>query len=290
MKEIVLENDRLRVVMLPELGGKITSMLLKEKNFELIPGIRQGRTDIPRDQDDFGPYAYGLDDAFPSVDMEEIEIEGRSFHYPSHGEVWSHKMQVMQVAKKSVAMRFQSACFGYFYEKEIQLLENTLRFQYRIVNRRMERFPAIWTWHGLVRYEKDMMILPAKGNGGFRNVLENKVCGELTEPVCKGKKWMAKYYVDGKVEEGVCAICYPSHGVKYSLAYDKEKLPYLGIWINAGSLDGEYNCALEPSTGFYDAVSIASRENCLPVLKKEEELQFYLNIILESMETEQQRF
>lgn len=39
----ILENDKLAVHVLPELGGKITSLYLKEKEFELAAPNRTGQ-------------------------------------------------------------------------------------------------------------------------------------------------------------------------------------------------------------------------------------------------------
>ncbi len=45
----------------------------------------------------------------------------------------------------------------------------------------------------------------------------------------------------------------------YKLGWDKDKLPYLGFWITDGGFRGDYNCALEPSTGYYDSIDIATK-------------------------------
>lgn len=50
------------------------------------------------------------------------------------------------------------------------------------------------------------------------------------------------------------------------LHYDVKKLPYLGVWVTAGGFEGDYNCALEPSDGFYDSVRKAGENGRLPVL------------------------
>ena len=57
----ILENDKLAIHVLPELGGKITSLYLKEKEFELaapnrtgtVPASRRGCTD--REENGFRP-------------------------------------------------------------------------------------------------------------------------------------------------------------------------------------------------------------------------------------------
>ena len=62
------------------------------------------------------------------------------------------------------------------------------------------------------------------------------------------------------------------------LEYDAEKLPYLGVWITAGGFQGDYNCALEPTNGFYDSISKAAGNGKLPVLGAGESMEFDLHI------------
>ena len=49
---------------------------------------------------------------------------------------------------------------------------------YYITNIGEEELPAIWTWHGLMRYEEDMEILLPEGTKQCRNVLKEKDLGE----------------------------------------------------------------------------------------------------------------
>ena len=64
------------------------------------------------------------------------------------------------------------------------------------------------------------------------------------------------------------------------LHYDVKKLPYLGVWITAGGFEGDYNCALEPSNGFYDGIGRAEKNCRLPVLKAGEAMDFELVVSL----------
>jgi hypothetical protein len=89
-----------------------------------------------------------------------------------------------------------------------------------------------------------------------------------------------KYYVNGKVKEGMAGAYYPSKDVTYKVYFDKEKLPYLGLWVTQGEYGGDYNCALEPTNGFYDSVEAAQRDGDIFILKKEEKLNFSIKMEL----------
>ena len=64
------------------------------------------------------------------------------------------------------------------------------------------------------------------------------------------------------------------------LSYDAGVLPYLGVWITAGGFQGDYNWAIEPTSGFYDSVSTAEKNKKLKVLGPGEVMEFELTLSL----------
>lgn len=68
--------------------------------------------------------------------------------------------------------------------------------------------------------------------------------------------------------------------MRCTLKYDANKLPYLGVWITAGGYRGDYNCALEPATGFYDDVPRTIKNGTIRVLEPGGEFAFTLEISL----------
>ncbi|WP_138206835.1 hypothetical protein [Haloimpatiens lingqiaonensis] len=98
-----------------------------------------------------------------------------------------------------------------------------------------------------------------------------------------GKKQLnntEKYYVYNKIHEGVCSVYYPSKDITYKINFNKDVLPYVGFWVTEGGFRGDYNCALEPTNGFYDNIPIAKENNKLFYLRKEEALNFQICIEL----------
>ena len=65
----------------------------------------------------------------------------------------------------------------------------------------------------------------------------------------------------------------------------REEIPCIWTWhgLTAGDFQGDYNCALEPSSGFYDKVSRAGTLKTLPVLGSGEETEFELALSLEEL-------
>jgi len=296
MNSIVLENETLSISIYPEAGGKIHSFYHKNKKFELAAqNEHPGVPEQPNDTSEFGDYAFGMDDTFPNIDEEMIVWNGKTLHYPNHGEIWKKQFDVKMQTSRELLLCWHSEQFQYDYEKHFCLEGNRLIIQYKIVNHGQE-FPCLWTWHGLLRYEEDMRFIYAKGIKQMRNVLDSKELGEcgklrptendiydFTKVPSKTSNTMIKYYANEAVTEGVCGVTYPTHQMCCTFRYDESILPYLGVWITAGGLDGAYNCALEPSSGFYDSISTAKKENRLPILHKEETLNFEFSITLDFM-------
>ena len=299
MKQLVLENENLKIVIHPYLGGKITSFYLKEKEFELSAQSSQeqaqarNRVEAENRRDNFAPYAYGMDDAFPNVNQEVIDWEGRMLSYPDHGEIWSADFDICEQSSDEVRIRWQSPEFNYLYEMCMKLNGHTLEIEYHIVNHGKEELPCIWTWHGLLRYEQDMEIILPKNVLYYRNVLDDCILGKegMVYPLQNGvydftrmpnpvECDMVKYYNEEDVTEGHCGIYYPTQNVSHYLDYDAKMFPYLGIWITAGGFQGDFNAALEPTNGYYDRMSKARDNQKLPVLQTGEKLSFTLKLML----------
>lgn len=294
----VLENEILRVTLYPEMGGKIISFFHKGKLFEAA--AQQGKAEKKSARQGFARYAYGFDDAFPNIVEEDFVWNNRKLHYPDHGEIWNARFREQDCGRDFYKIVWESKTFAYRFEKEFRLAGNSLFMHYHITNTGEEELPAIWTWHGLMRYEEGMEILLPQGTKRCRNVLEDPVLGAVdTIYPCKGPIYdfskvpvaasgrAVKYYMEPETEEenisktpACCGFFYPSRRMYCLLRYDLKKLPYLGVWMTAGGFFGDYNCALEPTNGFYDSVGKAAANGRLPVLAPKESMDFSLEVAL----------
>ena len=278
---IELENEELKVCFDPDFGCKIHSFFLKKAGFELA-AKNEGSTSYFSDTRtvSFGDYAFGMDDAFPSIDKETLTIDGKKYEYPDHGMVWNHPFKVIDVQRNSAECSFYDEEYALFYKKKLSLNGDTLSVFIEIDYEGEKPFPCIWTFHGLIQYEDGIKITLPKGSDRLINVLNHEVFGKegkiltsdevkmVTSKLPKKDSGdMVKYYVDGPVKEGECRVTYTTKGVEYILTYDAKTLPFLGVWITAGGLDGANNMALEPSDGFYDSISNAEKNKAVSVLK-----------------------
>ena len=292
-----IENDILCVTISPELGGKIASVVHKDKNFEFYFQHKKEVFLKPELNSNFAEFdASGFDDCFPTVDACSVRLNGKVIQYPDHGEIWS-KVMSYEISDDTLILRCSSAILPYTYEKQVSLSGDTLSLNYKIINNGDESFPCIWTMHGLLNCEEDMEIYLPRGTESVLSVQDSKVFGESgallsypdavtpdgalyhlnrVKPVTAGKT--EKFYVNGEITAGQCGVYYPSEDLHCRIFFGTDKLPYLGLWITEGGFRGDYNLALEPSTGFYDSIDIAERNGKGGRLNPGDELNFCIQI------------
>lgn len=294
---VKLENEVIRVVILPSMGGKVASIYRKDKDFELLYQNREAVYKKAKMYDAYSNYdVSGFDDAFPSIDMSKVNIGNKEILYPDHGEIWSADF-TYKIEDEKIQLMYESSIFQYRYRKAFSISEDTLIAEYEIFNFGKEEFPCIWVMHCLIVCEEDMELIFPKDTKEIINVFNHEFLGEVGKvhsyPItrtCEGKPYelnkilplasnnMEKYYVKGAVTEGICGAYYPSKDIKYRIYFDRNKLPYLGFWITEGGFRGEYNCALEPTNGYYDSIDIAQRERGLYSIKPGETFTFTVRI------------
>jgi len=286
-----LENEQLTAVILPKLGGKTASLVWKATGFDVAaentcgPYRQRARDAAFADYD-----ASGLDDAFPTVDSS-ILFADKGFRYTDHGEIWRSVFNATPTESgNALKLNYVSAENPFSYTKTVSLAENRIVYDYEITNTGGVDFPCIWTWHGLVRYAPDMRLLYPKGAYRILNAANHAALGTTGTvhdldcaaydffSVPKTPSTSAEYYLLGRIDEGACGYYYPQSGTTCMISYDCEALPYLGFWVTAGEFRGDYNCAFEPSNGFYCGIDTAAQNGKLPVLSPGETLAFSLSL------------
>ena len=288
LEKITLENESLRIRILPELGGKIASFFLKPAAFELAAQSTHGDFRKARTYDSFADFDMsGMDDAFPNIDPETFVYDGRIIRYPDHGEIWSSVFEVTGQTDETLALRHESRNFPYIYEKLFRLSGNDLMIRRKVRNIGNVGFPCIFTLHALMRLEPDMQIVYPPGIRHMENVLPGTLLGDAGRiyPYPDGeidfhslpkteKPYMLKIYGVEKAAEGICGFDYPAQKVQCRIRYDAAVLPYIGTWITCGGLMNDYNLALEMTDGYYDKVSRALRNGKIRILSPKEEVTY----------------
>ncbi len=277
LKAIVLENESIRSVILPDYGGKMVSFFDKSIGYEWLYQAKNESLTIPPYGADFSEYdSSGFDEMFPGIDQgphpngEEI---------PDHGEVWALPWACRPTVD-GVELSVKSPKFPYVLKKRMRLHGNTVEIHYEATNKSSKPFPFIWTPHALLNMNESTEIeVPAGMNqvmsveGGSEHLggwgtnhtypeTASLKTGERInlshlEPVEEGTA--EKFYFTEPLSEGWCSLVQADVQRRLTYRFPKEKVPYLGVWKTRGGYRGEHNVALEPCTGVYDDVYLAEK-------------------------------
>lgn len=294
---LYLENDFIKLAVLPGLGAKIASLVYKPQGFEVFFQPANGLYRTPSYGDEFAAYdTSGSDEMFPTIDVCPDAVNP-SITWPDHGELWALPWQCM-FDSKGLYSRVQGVMHNYIFERHISINDNEVNLAYRVTNKDKTPLYGLWAFHGLVAVDEDTEIL-LPGINSLINVHNSPLLGpegakhsypvsqtitgdsvDLSRIAPKERRKSEKYYVDGKLSEGRCSLLLNHKQLEYELLFNPKKLPYLGVWINEGGFKNEYNVALEPTNGFYDTASMAAKNGSLAPMKPGQSVTFNLNIIL----------
>lgn len=296
-----IENSQIRVTVLPQIGGKIASLIYKPQNFEVLFQPTEGMYFLPQYGGDFASFdTSGADEMFPTIDSCLYPYkEYPGVKCPDHGELWSIPWTVTTEGD-SLISKVKGVAFPYLFVRTIDLEDNVIHLRYQVTNLGEKPFYGLWAFHGLIACDPwTRLILPETEK--VINVHDSKTLGKADTrhnfpitldqdgneynlstifPKSRGKT--EKFYLEGSVSKGEAALSLNSGQLLYKLIFPREKVPYLGVWINEGGFKGEYNCALEPSTGYYDSLEITHGLDTLESINPGGTFDWFLDIYLES--------
>lgn len=271
MRELLLENRHLRVAVLPELGGKIGSLLgLRDGREHLLqpPGRARRPAEYAAPFDEYD--TSGFDECFPTVGACELD-EG--IRLPDHGELWPVAWELLEQTSTSIQLQATGRALPYAFRRRLQLEGTRVVLDYEVLNLGSRAFPYLWSSHPLLEVAPgDRIEIP----GSVETVeVEWSAAGRLSGRVpwnealsrlgSRERGWAEKLFA-GPLGEGWCRLVY-SDGASLTFVFPPEQVPFLGLWICQGGWPGEgrpghFTVALEPCTAPRDRLdqALARRE------------------------------
>ncbi len=276
---VVLESELLRVVVLPEQGGRIASLLHRPSGREALwspPGLRalppptygMAYADHP---------AVGIDECLPNIWADTYA--GRDL--PDHGEAWSVPWD-LTTGKDRIETTVTLRQSPFRLTRRITFANATaITLDYALTNTSDAPAPCLWALHPLMTWQPGMrIILPpsvsaveigsVSGASPLREYAPGrwpKTAGvdlagvQLNE---NGAPAATKVYVGPMVERDRWAALHDTlAGFVVGFAFT---VPMLGLWLNRGAWGGYTHVAIEPATGISEHLSTAvERDNVLTV-------------------------
>jgi galactose mutarotase-like enzyme len=269
----------LTVEVLPELGGKVSS--LRRDGIELLQAPLRGYAPRTREMGFQESDGSGFDECLPSVAECEVPGPAGKVRIPDHGEFWRLPCEVERQGEREIRLSATGQALPLRLERTLTLDGERLRIDYRLENVSEAEVPYVWSAHPLFSVEEgDAIVLPesvrevavegsahgrlgAKGGRLSWPVAEARDGGrvDLSRAGDIGDDTGDKLYaaVPG---EGWAAIERRRAGLRVQVGFDAELTPHLGLWLCYGGWpEGQANrqqcVALEPCTAAGDSLAEA---------------------------------
>ncbi|MBZ5683571.1 MAG: DUF4432 family protein [Acidobacteriia bacterium] len=281
---VVLENRLLRVVILPQAGGKIWQITYKPFDKDLLwnnPRIAPARLPMNARYDDV--WSGGWDELFPNDEVAVIDGES----YPDHGELWTGQWTVepfSQLDQAGIRLRCMTPISSIEVEKTILLQSGQARieFDHCFTNRGLKDFPFLWKLHPAMSVSPQSRIdFPA-----MKVRLEPAFLGTLAG-ACEPADWPTIKTPDGEVDlrrvtpeqaqqlyffygtemkGNWCALTDTAERLSCGLQFDSAIFPCCWLFATYGGWRNYNVAVLEPCTGYplnFEAMKAAGRHRTL---------------------------
>jgi galactose mutarotase-like enzyme len=286
-----LESELLRVVVVPELGAKLVSLLDKRRGLEWLAGpverplkkVQYGAVFTDQDMS-------GWDEMFPTIVACSYPGTGEQHgaSLPDHGEVWTLPWQVESSARETLVMSVQGKQLPYHLRRKMSFPQaDTLALSYELANLGTEWMPYMWAAHPqFLCGEAAHIVLPPHVNEVCNTVAVSWGWGEaetrytwpeaqtLTGALVRIDRigppslhLARKFFTLPGAQVNWAELVRQPEGDWLRLEWNVDELPYLGLWIDEGALNPASVLAIEPMTGFYDSLAIAWDKGLVTVLE-----------------------
>lgn len=281
---IKLQNELLSVAILPDFGGKISSIksLRSSKEFLIQPEFSTNSdVKLTPEMDFLPPYAFGFDECFPTISESSVMIESDKVTYPDHGELWTSAFDhSISQDENNCTLWVSGSKFNYRFHKEISLIDDRMHIDYSLENLSSVVLKYLWSAHPLLSVDKgDEILLPDgidKMVVNYSNIEQWIKGDEIEWPISYGNlelkyvqdkttnlalKIFAKDLVNGKA-----GLYTPSSDETILFTFDTDSFDCLGRWLCYGgwpetSSSKDYTVAIEPTDCAFDALSEAIMNN-----------------------------
>jgi hypothetical protein len=294
---IVLSDGDLSVSVVPELGGKIGSILWRGRELLARNPLRPATYDSPYADFD----ASGFDECLPTIGACAYpEGPWQGIAIPDHGEVWSIPWSYA-VDGTRLRLSVYGVRFPYVFEKTIELSSpNSIRLGYAFKNLSASPFRFLWSAHPLLAPQPGMRIyLPAETRVRVDWSKDGRLGELLAEHpwphthdregqavdlslIGSGESGHVDKLYTTRLSEGWCAVQDPADGFYAAMIFPVERVPFVGLSINQGGWPVDrpayFNLGLEPCNGYPDRLDVAIASGECAVAAPGDRLEWHLEL------------
>ncbi len=278
-----MENDFVTIDILPELGGKIYSLVHKASGRDLLwhnPRLSPEKAAYGASFDDH--WCGGWDEMLPN-DLPRNAPGGDLL--PDHGEFWAQAAE-WQVARSTpqsgeIRLTLNGRLLPTRFEKTIILTATDpfLRIRYAYSNNGAVEFPFLWNIHPAMAVSKHSWLDVPADRGiteawrgeqfhtstefqwPFANVRSGGKVDLRRVESAEANTADMHYLVD--VQEGWYAVTDQAAQVGFALRFPRQVFPHVWLFRTFGGWRGLHTLILEASTGYpYDLDVATEQETC----------------------------
>lgn len=266
LRTIVMENDRIRVEILPELGAKVNRIEHRATGTDFLwhnPSIAPRIVPIGTSYDD--NFSGGWDELFPN----DLAGRVRDAVYPDHGELWTQRWTHTITERTDDRVQVTLCCEGAVtttrIEKVITLKagESQLHFSHQLTNAGHRPFDFLWKLHPAMAIEEgDRIDVP-----GLTGELVDPSFGRLAEPasfnwpvahptgappldlsVVPALNGTREFVYVRDLTDGWCAIRRRRLDLGFGLVFPRHVFSSVWLFMTFGGWRGLNTVVLEPCT------------------------------------------
>lgn len=286
---ITLENSELRLVVKPDLGGRIDQLLDRQTNREWLwhpPGYDPTQTRSLTIGASFDEHwSGGWDEMFPNDGAGQFQ--GRDL--VDHGELWSQKWDVVESSPLHVKLAYQCQTVPVRVEKAIALdtTNPEARITYRFENTSAETIPFLLKQHCAIAIEPgDEILLPdcvvEPAFLDFSKIIGRQAKTRFPKAFAadgsevdlritpQESSQLQEFYYTSELVIGQCGIRNGRSQSILRMQFDLADFPYVWVFQSYGGWRDFYVLVMEPCTTIPFDLAEAYEKGTTAVLKPNE--------------------
>ncbi|NOU71965.1 hypothetical protein GC098_11130 [Paenibacillus sp. LMG 31458] len=283
---ITIESKQISIEMVPELGGKLVSIVYKPTGKEWMLDSGHRSLQKPIHGSTFTDWDMsGWDECFPTINACKSGMD-KDINLPDHGELWALPW-AYKIEENEVVCSVQSLQFPCRFTRRISFPSaDRVRLDYRADNDSDQPIPFLWVPHPQFTVTEPTRILLPESMEEMLCVYEGHTLKtgklyawddvSLLSPAVTGDA--RKFYYGGQVPVGWSGLYGVESGNFLIVTVPQNKVPYLGVWMDEGMFNDRVTCALEPSIGYYDSLEMAVSNGTAQMIPAKASFEWHLEL------------
>jgi hypothetical protein len=276
-----VQGTGVAATFVPRRGGKIVSLCDTGGREWLVrpprsppPPARPGAAFVEAEM-------CGWDECVPTINACRVN---RTI-LPDHGEAWTCAWD----DQGGAWWGFEGTALGYRFARAIHPTPSGLRLSYRLEATGARPVPAFWAAHPqFAAPPGTRVVLPAHVERviavyGARG--EMKWNPEVARVDTLAPGGARKMWLDRGDRADWAALQTPN-GARLRLSWDAALVPYLGLWFDREAFAPEPVVALEPATGWYDALDYALANRAVVHVSEGAPLRWWVDVVATEGDTQ----